>query len=124
MGWKGIAIGAALGAVFGRNVLSAVFFAWLGYNVEMEFHRRRRAGGTARNRRSTDDPLAADYAELGVRPGAGDEAVRKAYRDKAKKFHPDVLRSRGLDGEALERATKRMARINAAWSRIKEARGL
>ena len=70
------------------------------------------------------DPLADAYAELAVSPSATDDEVKKAYREKAKKYHPDALKAQGLPDEMLGKATERMARINAAWDAIKEARGL
>ena len=30
------------------------------------------------------------YSVLGLRPGASDEEVKKAYKTLAKKYHPDV----------------------------------
>jgi len=69
---------------------------------------------------AVDDP----YAVLGCRRGDSDDAVRKAYREKAKRLHPDVLRAQGLSEELLGKANDQMARINAAWTEIKKARGL
>ena len=68
--------------------------------------------------------LAQAYAMLEVDVTASDDAVRRAYREKAKKFHPDMLRARGLSPELLQKANEQMARINAAWDEIKRARGL
>ena len=70
------------------------------------------------------DELADAYAELDVSPSASDDEVKKAYRAKAKKYHPDALKAQGLPDEMIGKATERMARINAAWSKIKEARGI
>ena len=68
--------------------------------------------------------LEQAYAMLEVEATASDDAVRRAYREKAKKFHPDMLRARGLSPELLKQANEQMARINAAWDEIKRARGL
>lgn len=55
-----------------------------------------------------DDP----YKILGVSPDASDEEIKRAYRDLAKKYHPD--RNPG-DQEAA----KKMQQINAAYEQIK-----
>jgi DnaJ-domain-containing protein 1 len=45
------------------------------------------------------DPLEAAFAELGVRPGATPEEVKRAYRRKVKEVHPD----QGGDEAAFQR---------------------
>lgn len=52
------------------------------------------------------------YEVLGVSPDASDEEIKKAYRELAKKYHPD----RNPGNEA---AAKKMNEINAAYDRIK-----
>jgi molecular chaperone DnaJ len=52
------------------------------------------------------------YKVLGVRPDASDEEIKRAYRELAKKYHPD--RNPG-DAEAA----RRMQEINAAYDQIK-----
>lgn len=64
------------------------------------------------------------YAVLGVAPDAGAEAVRAAWRTLVREYHPDSLASRGAAQEAIARAGEKVARINAAWDRIKRERGL
>ena len=52
------------------------------------------------------------YSVLGVSPNASDEEIKKAYRELAKKYHPD--RNPGD-----EEAARKMNEINAAYDQIK-----
>lgn len=93
-------------------------------------HGTRQERHQQRQQRRTSEPppprdkLAEAYSVLGVSPSASNDEVKKAYRAKAKKYHPDTLRAQGLPDEMIGKATEQMARINAAWSEIKAARGL
>jgi DnaJ like chaperone protein len=64
------------------------------------------------------------YAVLGLTPAATDEEVRLAWRRLMRENHPDGLAARGVPPEFVERATRKVAEINAAWDRIKRQRGL
>jgi hypothetical protein len=54
------------------------------------------------------------YAVLGVQPGSSPEEVARAYRTKAKEWHPDV--------RGTEDALRRMALINAAYEQIRDGK--
>jgi hypothetical protein len=54
------------------------------------------------------------YAVLGVQPGASPADVARAYRAKAKEWHPDV--------RGTEDALRRMALINAAYEQIRDGK--
>lgn len=92
------------------------------------YYRMAASGGGARRGRPAPqpsrDPLADAYRTLGVSPSAGNAEIKKAYRDLAKKNHPDLLRAQGLPEGMIGRATEKMVRINEAWQRIREARGI
>ena len=86
---------------------------------------RRRLGDRGRSRRSASaTPSTSPYDILGIRADAADADVRKAYREKAKKLHPDLLRAQGLPEDLLAKANEQMARVNAAWDEIRRARGM
>jgi len=62
------------------------------------------------------------YDVLEITSGATDEEVKKAYREMAKKHHPDKM---GDLGEDIKRAaTEKFQKINAAYEEIKKQRGL
>lgn len=96
-----------------------------------EFYRRERlqTHGRSSSRSQSGgfasrDLLAEAYQILGVAASASHADVKKAYRDLAKKNHPDLLRAQGLPEEMIGRATEKMSRINSAWEAIKKSRGL
>ena len=76
------------------------------------------------SRASSRDPLAEAYAVLGASANDSADELKRKYRELAKKNHPDALRAQGLPEEMVGKATERMSRINEAWAKIKEARGL
>lgn len=78
----------------------------------------------AKNSSAQKDPLSDEYEELGCSSSATDEELRSAYRNLAKRLHPDILRAQGMPEALMGKANARMARINAAWDKIKKARGM
>ena len=54
------------------------------------------------------------YAVLGVPPGSSPTEIARAYREKAKEWHPDV--------RGTEDALRRMALINAAYEQIRDGK--
>ncbi len=74
------------------------------------------AGGAGQRRRPAVPSLQQDYALLGVPAGAEPAAIKRAYRRLMSRHHPDKA---GSDTDATARAQA----INAAYQRIREARG-
>src|SRR5688572_11253547 len=68
--------------------------------------------------------LAEAYEILGVKPDASDAEVKRAWRRQMSENHPDKLVARGLPEAMLEVAKQKTQAIQAAWERIREARGL
>ncbi len=67
-----------------------------------------------------DDP----YLTLGVSRATSGEELRATWKRLMRENHPDSLASRGVPADFIARASDKVARINAAWDRIKRERGL
>ena len=80
----------------------------------------RAENGAARP--STGEPDA--YAVLGLRRNASDNEVRATWRKLMREIHPDSLAARGAQAAEIAGASERVARVNAAWDRIKRDRGI
>ena len=70
------------------------------------------------------DALAEAYEILGVPKTATDAEVKRAYRKLMSENHPDKLVARGLPESMLEVAKQKTQAIQAAYERIRAARGM
>jgi DnaJ like chaperone protein len=136
---------AQLGAAFGDNrlvleqVLGSLFSIARSDGplnaAEQDFlrrvHRRlmldqwswdRASGETSRRPAPVDE--SDPYLELGVSRSSSGEELRATWKRLMRENHPDSLASRGVPAEFVARASDKVARINAAWDRIKRERGL
>ncbi len=75
-------------------------------------------------RAAAPPPGEDPYRVLGVTRGATGEELRAAWKRLMRENHPDSLAGRGVAPELIARAGQKVARINAAWDRIKRERGL
>jgi DnaJ like chaperone protein len=64
------------------------------------------------------------YQELGLSRSASREELRTTWKRLMRENHPDTLAARGVPQDFVARASDKVARINAAWDRIKRERGL
>ncbi len=60
------------------------------------------------------------YQILGISPNATDEEVKQAYRNLARKYHPDKYR----DSDLADLAEEKMKEINAAYEEIQKLRSM
>ncbi len=70
------------------------------------------------------DPLQQAYEILEVKPDSSDAEVTKAYRRQMSQNHPDKLLARGLPESMLEIAKEKTQAIQAAYERVRDARGM
>jgi len=82
------------------------------------------AGGGPGRASGGKSSLAEAYEILGVDANAPDAEVKRAYRKLMSENHPDKLIARGLPESMQEVAKQKTQAIQAAWERVREARGL
>jgi len=88
-----------------------------GFGVDLDS--AQRAGRAAVN-----SPADDAYAVLGIDRQATGEQIRARWKVLMRENHPDSLASRGVPAEFIAAASDRVARINAAYDRIKRDRKL
>jgi len=62
--------------------------------------------------------MSDPYEVLGVNPGASDEEIKQAYRELARKYHPDNYR----DNPLADLAEEKMKEVNEAYNAITRQR--
>ncbi|RED49650.1 TerB family tellurite resistance protein [Aestuariispira insulae] len=67
---------------------------------------------------------ADPYTLLGISKNADDDAIKAAHRKQVMEHHPDRLVAQGMPEEFVELANEKLAKVNAAYDRIKAERGL
>jgi len=74
----------------------------------------------------TDQDVSNDnnYKILGCKPSDSDDAIKRAYRELAKQYHPDTLSGKDIHEAILILATEKLKEINSAYEKIKKQRGL
>lgn len=89
-----------------------------------ETGRARGWTGSGAGRRDPVDRFAAadPHTVLGLPRDADDAAIRRAWVDLARAWHPDRMASLGLPPELVRHATGVLARINAAYESLNGAR--
>ena len=66
--------------------------------------------------------IADAYKILEIEKGATDQEVKKAYRQMARKYHPD--KNRNVGEEYQEMAKEKFIKVQEAYDQIKDARGM
>ena len=75
-------------------------------------------------RQNEQSALQDAYQSLGVTESVDDAELKKVYRKLMREHHPDKLAAQGLPEQMLKTATRRSQEIQAAYDRVKRARGL
>ncbi len=78
--------------------------------------------GSSRPGSSGSGGMIDPYEVLGMSSSASNEELKKAYRDLAKKFHPDRVQT--LGEEYREFAEEKFKKLQAAWEQIRKVRGI
>ncbi len=66
--------------------------------------------------------VGSSYKILGIEPSASDDDIKKAYRKKAMKYHPDKVGHLGEDHK--RNAEEKFKKVNEAYDKIKRDRGI
>jgi len=92
-----------------------------GFRLDDGSGQRARSG---QSRAGAGGSLEDPYQILGVTRQTPDDEIRAAWKKLMRENHPDGLAARGVPPEFVAAATAKVARINAAWDRVKRERGL
>lgn len=101
-------------------VLSRLGFKTVGGDHRESWQQQRQE----RNNYQAPTPeTVSDYALLGVSPKAKKNDIKRAYRKKISQIHPDKLIARGAGKAKIDEATRMTQKLQAAYDRIKKAKG-
>ncbi len=87
------------------------------------FGAAHQAGGQQYQQFRGKPRLDDDYQLLEVKADASASDIKRAYRRQMSQNHPDKLIAKGLPEEMIKLATEKTQKIQAAYDRIKAAKG-
>lgn len=82
------------------------------------FYNRFRSWGSGYQQAQTPPREKDPYQILGVKKGASMEEIKKAYREKLKKFHPDIVANLNLGQEYREMFEEKTREIQKAYELV------
>jgi DnaJ-domain-containing protein 1 len=65
-------------------------------------------------------PRDGSLAVLGLSPGASEADIKRAYRQLAKTYHPDVMQSQNASEKQIREGRDKMRQINAAYEWLED----
>lgn len=89
-------------------------------NDRSSHHRSSTNSGFAGHQTASPSERDRHLQTLNLRKGADKNAIRKAWRTLARKYHPDKLVSQKLPAHEMEKAEAMMQAINEAYDWLKE----
>lgn len=97
-----------------------------GQSHRTKSHQQRQHGRQQREyqQQQVQSSVQDAYQSLGINEAVSDLELKKTYRKLMREHHPDKLTAQGLPQEMVKTATRRSQEIQAAYDRIKRARGL
>lgn len=104
------------------NVAEQEFLRTVHRAFGLDRHSWDRARGAAPRQAESSEP--DPYAVLGVDRTTEPDELRATWKRLMRENHPDSLAARGVPPDFIAKASDKVARINAAWDRIKRERGL
>jgi DnaJ-domain-containing protein 1 len=114
-GNKGKLVGGAVGFAMGGPV-GAIAGALFGHMFDGANTVSERIPSA--NARSSDHA----YAVLECAPADSDAKIKRAYRQKVREFHPDVIAAKGLPEDAIRIAQEKFTEIRNAYDIIQKER--
>lgn len=97
-----------------------IIFSRLGFKPIYDHHRGRQyQQSNSQSSKGSRVESIDDYSLLGVSPLAKKAEVKRAYRKKISKIHPDKLIARGASKAEIQAATLQTQQLQAAYERIK-----
>jgi DnaJ-domain-containing protein 1 len=93
--------------------------AGAGSQSSSSFYNRFRGWGAGTQQQPGQGTAVKDpYSVLGVTKGASMDEIKKAYRDKLKKYHPDIISSLKLSPEYREMFEEKTREIQDAYEKL------
>ncbi len=104
-----------------RKIASYMLVGQMDYIRLRSFYFQRSYGGQEQYSSTYSEKSDYEYEVLGLTENASVDEIKKAYRNLAKKYHPDRLQN--ASKQDIEIAKEKFQKIQSAYEKIKNSRG-